>query len=297
MLKPFIKKPPRSVTPRRTTPQATGQGQQGAAAAPPRRLRRRIVIIGGEENQLVDADAEIDGPLPVGVEGIANGNPEGINPDDDDDNSDDEEEDEIAGHRVEEHEALAEGDRPPQHRQRIDQTIYVSPQSLMKLAISALSLPFISAVTGEVAEWIVTTKTMKYGNNWLARFLNVTPASGREMRSSWWSWMTSRLGTTFSSSSPPPTLSDSLGWLKAKDRSGVASTDSSSSPRYTPTTLSVIYPRSDHWRNTISLCIYLVCSDSLSLAYRYLRLKQRTKTRVVDRPFRGKELLEGLELK
>ncbi|CAO1634504.1 unnamed protein product [Sympodiomycopsis kandeliae] len=48
---------------------------------------------------------------------------------------------------------------------------------------------------------------------------------------------------------------------------------------------SASHPQSFHWRNTISLWLYVVGRDSLSLVYRYLRLKQRSKARIADLPF------------
>lgn len=43
--------------------------------------------------------------------------------------------------------------------------------------------------------------------------------------------------------------------------------------------------QSFHWRNTLSLWLYVVGRDSLSLVYRYLRLKQRGKASIADLPF------------
>lgn len=52
---------------------------------------------------------------------------------------------------------------------------------------------------------------------------------------------------------------------------------------------------SNHWRNTVSLWLYVVTRDSFALAYRYLRLKQRRKAQIKDLPFDDR-LVPSLDL-
>jgi hypothetical protein len=163
----------------------------------------------------------------------------------------------------------------------VQQTIYVTPQSLSRLILGALSTPVIAAVMGKLlaklAGW----------NFWLRRLL------GMQFPSPLNKTFTFAKGSSFdsaSSSQSPMARLLSSGSTQTGDRLEEER---------------ILYNNYDDldpvwFRNTIGAGLFIVAKDICQLGYRYLRLdhaKQGSKrTRIIDRPFEG-TMVDGLDLR
>jgi hypothetical protein len=219
-----------------------------------------------------------------------------------------EEEEEDAGF-LEEHEVLNErlADRALQGAAVAggDQVFHVNAMAMVKLVMESLALPLISAGVGEIVGLLASCTQP---GSALERFLGINSKT----RTQWgfadkapFSGQRTMAVPSVNSSRAP---ANDSGFFRR-----LFSSSSSTNPRRqeasTPAEAGNMDPDFDahdhgdvnsvsvHWRNTLSLFAYIVVSDACSLGYRYLRLSQRRKTRVVDRPFEGAELISGLDLK
>lgn len=221
----------------------------------------------------------------------------------------DEEEDEEDAGFLEEHEVLNErlADRALQGAAVVggDQVFHVNAMAMVKLVMGSLALPLISAGVGEVAGLLASCT---HPGSALERFLGINSKT----RTQWGS----TVKAAFSGQKTVPVQSARQGRTPDGDPSLLGRLFPSSSTknvgrREAPTSAQAshvdpyirtqdegeVQSYSVHWRNTLSLFAYIVVSDACSLGYRYLRLSQRRKTRVVDRPFEGAELISGLDLR
>ncbi|PWN35547.1 uncharacterized protein FA14DRAFT_145446 [Meira miltonrushii] len=179
-----------------------------------------------------------------------------------------------------------------------DRTVYVSPQSLARLIIGALSGPVIANLMGKLL-----AKAASY-SDFLRRFLGMetllSPRYG------------SRNPTRSTTSSA--TQSTPLGRLFSTGSIFPKSSDESFS---THSTASVVHEVSDGmtwfratgtfddldpvwFRNAIGAGIFIMLKDIVQLRYRYLRLEHARegakRTKIVDRPFIG-GIVDELELR
>lgn len=277
VLKPFIK-------PRRSSESSDARGNSSQSARPtgPDQViigRRRIQVVVAEPT---DEDAfEAADPLLTAAE-----------MDGDDDASD-----ERSTTRIIPEEAI---DAQFQLRRR-NWTLHLSPTSMASFLVRTLGLPFLAIGVGEVLQAVAFKFMAK--NNWLERLLGLQ--SFRAFQTS--GGAGARPST--SSSAAPSQASSRLGaWAGFGTASQGVSAFSSSGSFWSsqPRPLGsdgTVQPGcfhdgvpSLHWRNAIAACLCVVGSDLTKLAYRYMRLRQRTRTRVVDRPFEG-NLIAGLDLR
>lgn len=376
VLRPFVKRNRRPTEGSSTSPaSSSGQNdrqrqqqqqerepgtQQANAAAVAQRRRTRVIVVGGEENHLVDADAETDGPIPAGAEAVVDGPPPDDLIDDADEadgdrnggGDDDDDDDDDEHHRIiDEDELEAEGQGGPragggtffggrnQGRRGdgdggqgggvIDRTIYVTPRSLARMILGDLAAPFIAAGIGATLQW-VAERWMKQGN-WLQRLLGILPVSSDPQNnpvarslnregdiwrglgyavppfssglrsSSRFASLTGfdaeRLNKLYYKANVSPSPLYSNYTLPPSDGPSTNASDAFSSSGSSSDATHLSLTPHNHWRNTVSLFLYIVVSDAASLAYRYARLKQRTRMTVEDRPFEGDSLVQGLELR
>ncbi|PWZ01509.1 hypothetical protein BCV70DRAFT_158291 [Testicularia cyperi] len=242
-----------------------------------RRRRRRVIVVGESNAHLVDADP------PPGTEGVVNGLPG------DDANGQ-------AGQDLED---------PPQ-------TIYVSPQSLGRLCLGALSLPVIANLMGRLLG------SLARHSQYLARFLGMEPfltlSRSRSFSSS--SSILSRAGPKSSasastSSAPAPSPSPIAGLFRGSlpGFDDVEQHDSGSGLRFARSRRmsfrdqinifgQVSYDDLDPvwWRNAVGAGIFIVVKDAASLLFKYLKLQQKNTTRILDLPFQA-SLVAGLDLR
>lgn len=235
---------------------------QASSSAQRSDVRRRVIVL-GQENPLVDASGL--GDVGVDEQGRPREVPAGADAVNDDDQQ-----------TTAENEAGVEGDE-----EGVQQTIYVTPQSLSRLILGALSTPVIAAVMGKLlaklAGW----------NFWLRRLLGMqfqsplNRAFGLGKGSSFDSTSSSQSSMARLLSSGSTQLGDRL----EEER--------------------ILYNNYDDldpvwFRNTIGAGLFIVAKDICQLGYRYLRLdhaKQGSKrTRIIDRPFEG-PMVDGLDLR
>jgi hypothetical protein len=234
--------------------------EQSASARNRTEVRRRVIVL-GQENPLVDAaglgDVGIDEQgqpreVPAGAEGVNDDDNQGI----------------LDNEGVENNEV-----------QEIQQTIYITPQSLSRLVLGALSTPLIACVMGKLlaklAGW----------NFWLRRLLGMqfqTP-----------------LNKSFGLAKGIPSASTSQNAFSRLLSTGSTSMEGRLEEER------ILYNNYDDldpvwFRNTIGAGVFIVAKDICQLGYRYLRLdhaKQGSKrTRIIDRPFEG-TMVDGLELR
>jgi len=142
VLKPFLKKS-RSSGSRNRNANPNGNGNGGGEE----RRRERVIVV-GEANHLIDAN-DID--VPPGIEAVQEGLPE--------------DQEQVQDQpRLENENGFEGGDEEDENR---PQTIYVSHQSLGRLCLGALSLPFIANFSGNLLGKFATK------SKWLAKFLGM----------------------------------------------------------------------------------------------------------------------------
>ncbi|CAO1616077.1 unnamed protein product [Parajaminaea phylloscopi] len=158
-----------------------------------------------------------------------------------------------------------------------DLTIRVTGTSICRFMVHTLALPFAACFVGQALQ-AVALKALPKGN-WLERLLALQGirAAGA---ASFLGAAAARRKDTASSLGLFSSESTSRHWA-ARALGGGAW---------------YMGQPSLHWCNTLSLCLCVVGRDVAALAYRYLRLRQHTRTRVVDRPFEG-SLVDGLDLR
>lgn len=167
-------------------------------------------------------------------------------------------------------------------------TIRITGLAVCKYVVHTLALPFVACAVGEVLQSLAFYFMAR--GNWLERLLALQSVR------SYKAGLYGRGRTSVDVSSPLPRLgssqnsSASFSGLQHEHRSA-----SGQKPHVGPGAWYLGQP-SLHWRNTIAACLCVVARDSASLAYRYLRVRQRTRTRVVDRPFED-SLIESLDLR
>ena len=160
------------------------------------------------------------------------------------------------------------------------QTMFISHQSIGRLCLGALSLPFIANWTGHLLGWVARHSRT------LSRFLGIQtskPSSLLKPRPSP-SW-------TRGSANPSPSPIGSLfhGYLPGFDEVEAADTYKGGA--------SGLDDLDPVWfRNAIGASLFVVAKDAAALAYKYLKLRQRGQTRVVDLPFQS-SLVSGLDLR
>lgn len=262
----------------------TGAGAGAAEAGPngdQRRVARTVRIIVGQEvpREGEDADGET-----VGVD--ENGDPRDLPPG---------------------AEAIDE-----------ENNIYVSPLSIAKLCLGALSSPLIANVMGKA---LLRVASLSY---WMRRFLGIEDAFGKRF-----DLPSAATGAPFFSSSKPTPSSSasgssrsplanlfSTGSLEGSNHSAGYSTASArhavlgdrdierSGVEY-DLIMGVDKARYDDldpvwFRNAIGAGLFIVVKDAVQLGYRYLRLRHARegakRTKIVDRPFEGR-MVEGLDLR
>ncbi|PWN20942.1 hypothetical protein BCV69DRAFT_312227 [Microstroma glucosiphilum] len=302
VLRSFVKRSSSSASPnnaqRNPAAGVAAYGANGGAAVAQgdqqRPVRqRRAIIVGGEENHLIDADAGLGRPVPQGEQANINNGME---------EEDEEDEEEDPGF-LEEHEVLDErlGDRALEGAAVIggDRVVRVNALALERLVLQSLALPLISAGVGEFVGLLASCTRP---GSALERFLGINSKT----RTQWGSRIRlafSRQGTMATQSAKevraPASDSSLLRRLFSSSDSSKAGRQDASVPAEAgqPRAEDVRHFSSVHWRNTLSLFAYIVVADACSLGCRYLRLRQRRRTRVVDRPFEGEELISGLDLK
>lgn len=161
------------------------------------------------------------------------------------------------------------------------QTIYVTHQSLGRLILGALSLPVIAngagAALGYAARWSTT----------LSRILGIgTSAAGLPVLAHY--PLKSPLASLFSGD-----------WL-SPGTGGTASRGSGSSfaswlhDSSLPTSYDDLDPI--WWRNALGAGLFIIGRDALALLFRWMRLRQRRRTRIADLPFE-QGLVAGLDLR
>jgi hypothetical protein len=229
------------------------KNQLPTSAEPQRRrsnVRRRVIVV-GQENHLVDAGL---GDVGIDAQGHAREVPPGADGVDEDD-------------QVHNGEDAGEGG--------IQQTIYVTPQSLGRLCLGALSTPFIASLMGKLLAKIADRSI------WLQRLL------GMHLKP-----VAKSFGLPTSSRSKTP--------LANLFSSG------SSQREFALEEERVLYSTYDDldpvwFRNAIGAGIFIVAKDAVQLTYRYLRLNHaregNKRTKIADRPFEGAGMIEGLELR
>jgi hypothetical protein len=214
--------------------------------------RRRVIVV-GQENHLVDAGLDDVG---VDAQGQFREVPPGA----------DAVEDESPIEAGNDRNGADEDERGYQ------QTIYVTPQSLGRLCLGALSTPLIANLMGKLlarlAGW----------SYWLRRLLGMQLLKG-----------------TTKSFGLPTSSGRSTSPLANLFASGSASLDLDESLYSTYDDLDPVW-----FRNALGAGLFIVVKDALQLSFRYLRLnhaKQGSKrTKIADRPFEG-SMVEGLDLR
>lgn len=223
---------------------------------------RRVIIV-GQENPLVDAEGLGD----VGLDD--QGRPREVPPGADSVNDNDPQ---VPGDR----EGEMEGE---DEQQGVQQTIYVTPQSLSRLILGALSTPLIANVMGrllaKLAGW----------SFWIRRLL------GMQLRPS-----AKSFGLSLASFNTPSSSKSAMGRLLSSGSTSIV--DELEEER-------ILYNNYDDldpvwFRNAIGAGLFIVAKDAFQLGFRYLRLdhaKQGSKrTRIIDRPFEG-TMIDGLDLR
>lgn len=226
-------------------------------------VRRRVIVL-GQENPLVDAaglgDVGIDDQghpreVPAGAEGVNDDDTQGTLDNEGVENGED---------------------------QAVQQTIYITPQSLSRLILGALSTPLVACVMGKLlaklAGW----------NFWLRRLLGMQFQSPLKKSFGLAKGITSDYNSSSSQSAFSRLLSTGSTSLEGRLEEE-----------------RILYNNYDDldpvwFRNTIGAGLFIVAKDVCQLGYRYLRLdhaKQGSKrTRIIDRPFEG-AMVDGLELR
>lgn len=223
--------------------------------------RRRVIIV-GYDNPLVDANGLGD----VGLD--EQGQPREVPPGADAVNDNDQQ---TQGDR----EGEIEGE---EEQQGVQQTIYVTPQSLSRLVLGALSTPLIANIMGrllaKLAGW----------SFWIRRLLEM------QLRPT-----AKSFGLSMASFNTPSSKS-AMGRLLSSGSTSIL--DESEEER-------ILYNNYDDldpvwFRNAIGAGLFIVAKDVFQLGFRYLRLdhaKQGSKrTRIIDRPFEG-TMIDGLDLR
>lgn len=186
-----------------------------------------------------------------------------------------------------------------------DRTVYVTPQSLARVCLGALSGPIIANLMGKVL-----AKLARY-NTFLRRFLGMegfTPPSIRPTRptggvrpsssKSAPSSSKTPLANLFSTGSLYPDVDAGSSNAEIVPRTAVYETADGLS-WYQPTSL---YDDLDPvwFRNAIGAGLFILMKDVAQLSYRYLRLEHAKegskRTKIVDRPFVG-GIIDQLELR
>jgi hypothetical protein len=242
---------------RRVLSRFVRKSQHSSSTADSQRRRsgtRRRVIVVGQENHLVDAGL---GDVGVDAQGQAREVPPGAERVDDDAQAEFDNEE--------------EGD---EDGRGVQQTIYVTPQSLGRLCLGALSTPLIANVMGKL----------------LAKVAG------------WSYWLRTVLGIHLK----PTTKSFGLP-TSSRSKSPLANlfTSGSIHPDYALEEERLLYTTYDDldpvwFRNAVGAGLFIVAKDAVQLGYRFLRLnhaKEGSKrTKITDRPFEG-TMVEGLDLR
>ncbi|SJX66110.1 uncharacterized protein SRS1_13570 [Sporisorium reilianum f. sp. reilianum] len=233
------------------------------------RNRRRVIVVGEAHSYLVDGNAALGAePMPDGVGGPVAVQREGNGGDTADDGA--------------------------------TQTVYVTHQSLARLCLGALGLPFIANLMGRLLGHCARFSPL------LARFLGMKHLHFNSSTSVLRSFYTTKSTSapppskTPSSATPSPISSLFRGQLPLFDAPAKATgeTETSVAEHLTLLGYSSRYDDLDPvwFRNAVGAAVYIVAKDAASLLYRYLRLSQRDRTSVKDLPFQA-GLVSGLDLR
>lgn len=242
---------------RKTRQNNQGEGQQQRPRGAD--FRRRVIIV-GSENHLVDAAGL--GDVGVDAQGQPREVPPGADAVDDDTPFD-----------VEDEEQGGDGNA-------MQQTIYVTPQSLGRLCLGALSTPLIANVMGRLLA------KMAGWSYWLRRLLGMRLKPAVDSIA-----LSLKSSSKYNSKTP-------LGQLFSSGSALRSSEDFIEEERF-------MYGQYDDldpvwFRNAIGAGLFIVAKDAIQLSFRYLRLSHASagtkRTTILDRPFEG-SMIDNLELR
>ena len=249
----------RKITRRVLSPFVRRSNQASSADSQRRQsARTRRVIVVGQENHLVDAGM---GDVGLDADGQAREVPPGVDAVNDDAEVDLDDE--------------GTGDGEEHTHQ---QTIYVTPQSVGRLCLGALSTPLIANIMGKLlaklAGW----------SFWLRRLL------GMQIKPAVKSFGLSMAAFDHPSSSRSP-----LARLLSSGSTHLE--DTVEEERMLFTTYDDLDPV--WFRNALGAGLFIVAKDALQLSFRYLRLNHARqgsrRTKIMDRPFEG-TMVDELDL-